>query len=65
MSEKISTYRIEITNSGAPPNGAFGWKICRNNDVLPVLRSQQPFISRVAAIADAHRSRLQLANADT
>jgi hypothetical protein len=63
MTETQPTYRIEITNSGTPLKGAFGWKINRNHDVLPILRSRQPFASRVAAIADAHRSRLQLVNA--
>jgi hypothetical protein len=64
MSEKKSTYRVEIKNNGAPPNETFGWNIYRNHDVLPMLRSQQPFVSRMAGLADANRSRLQLVAAD-
>jgi hypothetical protein len=65
MNDKNPTYRIEIKNSGTLPNEAFAWKIYRNRDVLPILRSQQLFSSRVAGLADANRSRLQLINADT
>jgi hypothetical protein len=65
MNEKKQTYRIEIKNSGTAPNEAYGWKIYRNRDVLPILRSQQLFSSRMAGLADANRSRLQLINADT
>jgi hypothetical protein len=64
MYEKKPTYRVEIRNSGTPPNEAYGWKIYRNLDVLPILRSQQLFDSRVAGLADANRSRLQLVDAD-
>jgi hypothetical protein len=60
MNEKNPTYRVEIKNSGQPPNETYGWEIYRNLDVLPILRSQQRFVSRMAGIADANRSRLQL-----
>jgi hypothetical protein len=60
MSEKKPTYRVEIKKNGTPPNETFGWSIYRNHDVLPILRSQQHFISRRAGLADANRSRLQL-----
>jgi hypothetical protein len=33
-------------------------------DVLPILRSQQFFVSRTAGLADANRCRLQLVDAD-
>ena len=59
------TYRVVIKNSGTPPNETFGWEIYGNQDVLPVLRSQRLFISRMAGLADANRSRLQLVDADT
>jgi hypothetical protein len=61
---KKPTYRVEIKNSGTPPNETYGWKIHRNSDVLPILRSQQLFVSRMAGLADANRSRLQLLDAD-
>jgi hypothetical protein len=61
---KKPTYRVEIKNNGTPPNETYGWKIHRNSDVLPVLRSQQLFVSRMAGLADANRSRLQLVDAD-
>jgi hypothetical protein len=61
---KRPTYRVEIKNSGTPPNETYGWKIHRNSDVLPILRSQQLFVSRMAGLADANRSRLQLVDAD-
>jgi hypothetical protein len=64
MNEKQPTYRIEIKNSGKPPNENFGWKIYRNLDVLPILHSQQFFVSRMAGLADANRSRRQLVDAD-
>jgi hypothetical protein len=64
MSEKKPTYRVEIKYSGTPPNETYGWKIHRNSDVLPILRSQQLFVSRKAGLADANRSRLQLVDAD-
>jgi hypothetical protein len=60
MSEKKPTYRVEIKNNGTAPNETFGWNIYRNQDVLPILRSQQHFVSRMAGLADANRSRLQL-----
>jgi hypothetical protein len=61
---KKPTYRVEIKNNGTPPNETYGWKIHRNSDVLPILRSQQLFASRMAGLADANRSRLQLVDAD-
>jgi hypothetical protein len=64
MSEKKPTYRIEIKSSGTPPNVTFGWNIYRNRDVFPILRSQQHFVSRVAGLADANRSRLKLVDAN-
>jgi hypothetical protein len=64
MSEKKPTYRVEIKNSGTPPNVTFGWNIYRNQDVLPILRSQRHFVSRTAGLADANRSRLQLVDAN-
>lgn len=64
MNEKKPTYCIEIGNSGTPPNETYGWKIYRNRDVLPILRSQQLFVSRMAGLADANRSRLQLVDTD-
>jgi len=45
MNEKQPTYRIEIKNSGQPPNENYGWKIFQNLDVLPILHSQQFFVS--------------------
>lgn len=64
MNKKKSTYRVEIKNISTPPNETFGWNIYRNQDVLPILRSQQLFVARAAALADANRSRLQLIDAD-
>ena len=64
MIEKQPTYRIEIKNSGKPPNENYGWKIYQNLDVLPILHSQQFFVSRMAGLADANRSRRQLVEAD-
>ena len=64
MNEKKPTYRVEISNSGTPPNEAYDWKIYRNLDVLPILRSQQLFVSRMAGLADANRSRLGLIDTD-
>jgi hypothetical protein len=61
---KKPTYRVEIKNNGTPPNETYGWKIHRNSDVLLILRSQQLFVSRMAGLADANRSRLQLVDAD-
>ena len=65
MNEKKPVYRIEIKNNGTPPNQTFGWNIYRNQDVLPILRSQRFFASRMVGLADANRSRLQLVEADT
>jgi hypothetical protein len=59
MNERKPTFRIKMKYSG-PPNENYGWEIYRNSDVLPILRSQHLFVSRVAALADANRSRLQL-----
>ena len=64
MNEKNSTYRVEIKNSGTTPNEAYSWQIYKNTDVLPILRSQQVFGSRMTGLADANRSRLQLADTD-
>jgi hypothetical protein len=65
MNEKTPTYRVEIGNRGTPPNETYGWTIYQNMDVLPILRSQQFFVSRTAGLADANRCRLQLVDADT
>jgi hypothetical protein len=65
MNNKKTTYRVEIKNSGTPPNEGYGWKIYRNRDVLPILRSQQLFVSRMAGLADANQSRLQLVDTDS
>jgi hypothetical protein len=65
MNERKPTYRVEIKNSSTPRNEAYGWEIYRNQDALPILRSQQLFISRMAGLADANRSRLKLVDADT
>jgi len=64
MNEKRPTYRVEIKTNGNPPNETFGWNIYRNQDVLPILRSQLHYVSRRAGLADANRSRLQLADAN-
>jgi hypothetical protein len=64
INEKQPTYRIEMKNSGQPPNENYGWKIYRNSDVLPILHSQQFFVSRTAGLADANRSRRQLVDTD-
>ena len=65
MNEKKPTYRVEIKNTGTPPNETYGWKIYRNSDALPILRSQQLFVSRMAGLADANQSRLQLVDTDS
>ena len=65
MNEKKPTYRVEIKNSGTLPNETYGWTIYRNSDVLPILRSQQLFVSRMAGLADANQSRLQLVDTDS
>ena len=64
MNEKKSAYRVKIKKSGTPPNEVYGWEIYRNLDVLPILRSQQLFVSRMSGLADANRSRLQLIDTD-
>ena len=64
MNEKMPTYRIRIRSSGTPANESYGWNIHQNSDVLPIRRSQQLFVSRMAGLADANRSRLQLVDAD-
>ena len=64
MNYKKPTYRVELKNSGTPPNETYGWKIYRNREVLPILRSQQLFVSRMAGLADANRSRLRLIDTD-
>jgi hypothetical protein len=61
---KKPTYRVEIKNNGTPPNETYGWNIHQNSDVLPIRRSQELFVSRMAGLADANRSRLQLVDAD-
>jgi len=64
MNGNSPTYRVEIKQSGTAPNKSYGWQIYKNTDVLPILRSQQLFISRMAGLADANRSRRQLVDAD-
>jgi hypothetical protein len=64
MNEKKPTYRVEMKNSGTTPNETYGWNIYRNQDVLPILRSQQLFVSRMAGLADANRSRRRIIDAD-
>jgi hypothetical protein len=64
MIEKKSVYRVKIKKSGTPPSEAYEWEIYRNLDVLPTLRSEQFFVSRILGLADANRSRLQLVDAD-
>ena len=64
MNEKKPSYRIEIRNSGTTRNETYGWNIYRNRDVLPILRSQQLFVSRMAGLADANRSRVRLIDTD-
>ena len=65
MNGKRPSYRVEIINSGTPPNETYGWKIYKNRDVLPILGSEQLFVTRLAGLADANRSRLRLVNTDT
>jgi hypothetical protein len=64
VNEKNPTYRVEIKKGGTSPNELFGWNIYRNRDVLPILRSQQHFVSRTAGLADANRARLELIGAN-
>lgn len=61
MNEKNSTYRVEIKAFGS---NSYGWEIYRNVDVLPVLRSQEHFVSRVQGLFSANRARLQLLEHD-
>jgi len=63
MSEKNRPTGSRSKIAGTPPNVTFGWNIYRNQDVLPILRSQSHFVSRMAGLADANRSRLQLVDA--
>jgi hypothetical protein len=64
MNQKKSTYRVEIKKRGTPPNEVYGWEIYRNLDVLPTLRSQRLFVSRMLGLTDANGSRLQLVKID-
>ena len=64
MNGNSPTYRVEIKQSGTAPNRGYGWQIYKNTDVLPILRSQRLFVSRMAGLADANRSRRQLVDAD-
>lgn len=50
MNEKSPSYRVEIINSGTSPNETYGWKIYMNRDVLPILRSEQLFVTRLAGL---------------
>jgi hypothetical protein len=50
MNDKSSTYRVEIKNGSTPRSESYNWQIYRNRDVLPILRSQQVFASRMAAL---------------
>jgi hypothetical protein len=65
MNDKTPTYRVEIKHGGTPPNETYGWTIYRNRDVLPIQRSQQFFVSRMAGLADANRSRSLLVEIDS
>jgi hypothetical protein len=64
MSNENSTYRVEIINSGTSRQESYSWKIYRNMEVLPILRSQQLFATRMAGLAEANRSRLNLVETD-
>jgi hypothetical protein len=64
MNNENSTYRVEIISSGNPRRESYSWKIYRNMEVLPILRSQQLFATRMAGLADANRSRLTLVETD-
>ena len=66
MNEKKPTYRIrdQIVAARRRIKPANGLNIHQNSDVLPIRRSQQLFVSRMAGLADANRSRLQLVDAD-
>jgi hypothetical protein len=64
MNQKKSTFRVEIKKIGASPNEVYGWEIYRDRDVLPTLRSQRLFVSRILGLADANRSRSQLVDID-
>ena len=64
MSSENSTYRVEIINSGTSRQESYSWKIYRNMEVLPILRSQQLFATRMAGLAEANRSRLNLVKTD-
>lgn len=64
MNKTKPTYRIKINRGGMPPNETYAWEIYRNLDVLPVLRSQQLFVSRRMGLADANRARFLLIDGD-
>ena len=64
MNDKERAYRVEIKHRGTPSKEIYGWEIYRNSDVLPIIRSQELFVSRVAVLADANRARTQLVDAD-
>ena len=53
MNERTPTYRIEIKNNGIAPKQELWVANHRNKDVLPILRSQRLFVSRMAGLADA------------
>jgi hypothetical protein len=61
MNSDTAEYRIKITQIDTESQGIYGWEIYRRSDVLPTLRSQRAFGSRLAALADGNRSRLQWA----
>ncbi len=65
MNANAPTYCVEIKQSGIAPNKSYGWQIYKNTDVLPILQSQRLFVSRMAGLAEANRSRLQLVDADS
>jgi hypothetical protein len=62
MHAKKPSFRVKIKRGGTPPQETYEWEIYRNSDVLPVLRSERFFRSRVAGLADANRARLHLAD---
>jgi hypothetical protein len=64
MNDKELAYRVEIKYRRTLPKETYGWEIYRNSDVLPIIRSQELFVSRVVALADANRARAQLVDAD-
>ena len=64
MNDQEPAYRVKIKYRGKPPKETYAWEIYRNADVLPVLRSQEPFGSRKAGLADANRARAQLVDSE-